>query len=167
MDDKDLERRAFAAWHRFYPDASSEPPARAKVVVVDSLKYVVLESRVYTVAVYRVRNDGQLKKLKRFPSWVDGADDSPESTLFVIGPQHMNRVKIDLAKDPVKQLNSMQVGSPDPLRIVYTYPGTEALKKALHKRFSLFRAPLGWFDFGAASAKVLVQQAIKEIEATA
>lgn len=69
-DDEELMRRAMAA--HFRAGGTQQPNARASGVhKVGSLKYVVLRSGGEILSVYRVRNDGVLKGLKRWPAALD------------------------------------------------------------------------------------------------
>lgn len=62
-----LARRAYAAYFRA---GGTEQPAQASsgVETRGGLKYVVLRNSKGVLAVYRVRNDGVLKGLKRWPA---------------------------------------------------------------------------------------------------
>jgi hypothetical protein len=75
MSDDDLTRRAFAAYFRTERDANTvvdQPAASASGLVEHEGKtYVVLHSARGTLAVYRVRNSGQLKRLRRWPAALD------------------------------------------------------------------------------------------------
>jgi hypothetical protein len=64
----DLTRRAFAAWFR--AGAIDQPANSSGVRMHDGKQYVVLENARGTMAVYRVRNDGKLKRLRRWPTEV-------------------------------------------------------------------------------------------------
>jgi len=69
-NDDDLKRRAFAGYWRFArpgePVASLDD-TRADVLEVGGKLYVTLTSGKVRVAVFRVRNDGKLKRLVRPP----------------------------------------------------------------------------------------------------
>ena len=64
-----LVRRAFAAYYRSGPAGGSlpEPANTSFLCELDGKQYVVLENFAGILAVYRVRNDGILKGLKRWP----------------------------------------------------------------------------------------------------
>jgi hypothetical protein len=63
---QDVTRRAFAAYFR---SGGIDQPANSSGVVEHNGKaYVVLENVNGILAVYRVRNDGMLKRLRRWPS---------------------------------------------------------------------------------------------------
>ncbi len=69
-EEDDLKRRAFAGYWRFA--RMGQPVARfdetrADVVEVRGKLYVTLTSGKVRVAVFRVRNDGKLKRLVRVP----------------------------------------------------------------------------------------------------
>jgi hypothetical protein len=64
--DSELERRAKAAWFRSGGEA--EPGAESGVVAHGGLTYVVLRNVSGILAVYRVKNDGLLRRLRRWPA---------------------------------------------------------------------------------------------------
>lgn len=65
-DSEDLLRRAFAAYFR---TGGVEQPANTSCVrQIDGRNYVVLENVSGVLAAYRVRNDGMLRRLKRWPA---------------------------------------------------------------------------------------------------
>jgi len=69
----DLTRRAFAAYFRVERDADAivdQPSNASGVVTHEGKQYVVLHNVRGTLAVYRVRNSGQLKRLRRWPAGV-------------------------------------------------------------------------------------------------
>lgn len=65
LDKNALVRRAFAAWFR--SGGTDQPAKTSDLVELGGLGYVVLRSVRGPLAVYRVRNDGMLKRLKRWP----------------------------------------------------------------------------------------------------
>jgi hypothetical protein len=75
LDENELKRRALAGYWRFAkpgeqlaaPDAT-----RADVIEVAGLLYVTLTSSGNVLAVFRVRNDGKLKRLVRPPRQLRG-----------------------------------------------------------------------------------------------
>jgi len=71
----DLTRRAYAAWFR---SGAIDPPSDTSGLVEhDGHRYVVLRNVRGVLAVYRVRNDGVLKRLRRWPDAL-GAAASPQ-----------------------------------------------------------------------------------------
>lgn len=83
---QDVTRRAFAAYFR---SGGIDQPAKSSGVVEHNGKaYVVLENVNGILAVYRVRNDGMLKRLRRWAlrpgCWnhIEAALDSARSTLM-------------------------------------------------------------------------------------
>lgn len=69
MDEKDLMRRAIAAYYRSEGVESMQPRVSdSGVESVDDKDYVVLRNVRGVLKVYRVRNDGVLKGLKRWPA---------------------------------------------------------------------------------------------------
>jgi hypothetical protein len=71
MDDHDLTRRAIAAYFRTAradgATAVPQPAGGGDVVEHEGKLYVVLANVSGTLAVYRVRTSGQLKRLRRWP----------------------------------------------------------------------------------------------------
>lgn len=66
----ELLQRALAAYFR--SGGTDQPAARAcGVETVEGLQYAVLRNGGGVLAVYRVRNDGMLKRLKRWPKELD------------------------------------------------------------------------------------------------
>lgn len=62
----DLIRRALAAYFR--TGGTEQPAGGGDLVEHDGMTYVVLRNVSGILAVYRVRNDGILKRLKRWPA---------------------------------------------------------------------------------------------------
>jgi hypothetical protein len=69
MDDNDLMRRALAAWFR--SGAMDQPSNLSRCEWLDGRGYVVLRNVRGILAVYRVRADGMLRRLKRWPKVFD------------------------------------------------------------------------------------------------
>jgi hypothetical protein len=69
-DDR-LVKRAIAAYVRTSEAASPELPSDSGVADLDGKIYVVLENASRILAIYRVRNDGMLKRLRRWPIELD------------------------------------------------------------------------------------------------
>ena len=65
IDEQDVTRRALAAYFR---SGGIDQPANSGVVEHNGKAYVVLENVNGILAVYRVRNDGMLKRLRRWPT---------------------------------------------------------------------------------------------------
>lgn len=67
----DLLRRAYRAYFRAGRKLGGETIQPAEICSgpeeVGGLTYVAMRNNYETLAVYRVRNDGQLKELKRWP----------------------------------------------------------------------------------------------------
>lgn len=66
----ELTRRAFAAYFR--TGGTQQPAKSSGVVERDGKRYVVLNSARGVLAVYRVRNDGMLRRMRRWPSDLAG-----------------------------------------------------------------------------------------------
>lgn len=69
----DLLQRAMAAYFRHYPGASMNQPdsTASGETEHDGKQYVVLRNVDGVLAVYRVRQDGMLKRLKRWPAEIE------------------------------------------------------------------------------------------------
>lgn len=69
----ELLTRALAAYFKFPGEAILDQPSESLSAVKTHKKkeYVVLANGHRTLAVYRVRTDGVLKRLKRWPSDLD------------------------------------------------------------------------------------------------
>lgn len=66
---KSPESRALAAYSRAFNGIGSlMQPRRPQSVEVAGRQYIVLDNVRGVLAVYRVRNDGRLKRLKRWPA---------------------------------------------------------------------------------------------------
>lgn len=71
MDDDDLNRRAWAAYFRT-GGGTDQPRIDSRVVELDGKRYVLLHNVNDILAVYRVRNDGMLRRMRRWPSELGG-----------------------------------------------------------------------------------------------
>lgn len=67
-----LLRRAFTAWFKAGGPYTDQPSNMSTVEAHASHWYVVLRNVRGTMAVYRVKNDGMLKRLRRWPSSIEG-----------------------------------------------------------------------------------------------
>lgn len=69
----DLLRRAFAGYFRTARGEELEQPSQStsRVEVREDRAYVVLRSAREVLAVYRVRNDGMLRRMARWPKDVE------------------------------------------------------------------------------------------------
>jgi hypothetical protein len=66
LDDDDVMRRALAAYFR--GGATTQPNSgESGVQLIGDRRYVVLRNSDGLLAIYRVRNDGMLKRMKRWP----------------------------------------------------------------------------------------------------
>jgi hypothetical protein len=68
--DQSIIARAFAAWFRSSAAIGTaiQPPQDSSVAEVAGKRYVVLQNVKGILAVYRIMNAGQLKRLKRWPA---------------------------------------------------------------------------------------------------
>ena len=75
-DSNDLRRRALAAYYRAETRepgiVPQQPAGNGDVVEHEGRRYVVLNHVEGILAVYRVRNDGQLRKMRRPPKELGG-----------------------------------------------------------------------------------------------
>jgi len=69
----ELLTRALAAYFKFPGEGTIDQPSEhlSDVRTHKKKKYVVLANGHRTLAVYRIRTDGMLKRLKRWPSELD------------------------------------------------------------------------------------------------
>ncbi len=71
----DLVRRAFSPWYKTsggYPLQDQPDQSRSKVETVNGMDYVALRNAGgIAIAVYRVRRNGQLKRLVRIPANIE------------------------------------------------------------------------------------------------
>lgn len=70
VDEDDMVRRAMAAWFR---SGGTDQPAQVPSGIREHLgkRYVALENVNGILAVYRIKNDGILKCLKRWPKDIE------------------------------------------------------------------------------------------------
>lgn len=73
MDEAALTSRALAAYFRSEGALANQPDSESGVVEYAGKSYVVLLNVNGTLAVYRVLNNGALKRLKRWPVEVANA----------------------------------------------------------------------------------------------
>ena len=72
---EELVQRAFAAYYRHSKSAGATPQQPSNdsgLVTFEEKDYVVLRNIRGILAVYRVRNDGILKRLTRWPKALNG-----------------------------------------------------------------------------------------------
>ena len=65
----DFIRRAFAAYFR--SGGSIQPSNASGIVEINGLNYVVLENVNGVLAVYRIGNNGLLRRLRRWPKEIE------------------------------------------------------------------------------------------------
>jgi len=75
-------------------------------------------------------------------------DDPPSKYLYVIGNEFSNAVKIGVSNDPDARLESLQIGSPVRLRIMYAWSIIKPyiVEKKIHNILSSRRIHGEWFD---------------------
>lgn len=78
LNGTDLEHRAIAAYYRYAPRKANVPKITAwpNTVIYDGRVYVILSSGSGVMAIYHMRNDGNLRRIKRPPedvlNWCEG-----------------------------------------------------------------------------------------------
>ncbi|WP_084729678.1 GIY-YIG nuclease family protein [Streptacidiphilus neutrinimicus] len=68
--------------------------------------------------------------------------------VYLISASGSPLVKIGVTKDPEARLKNLAIGSPVPLRLLWTSPGDRALEAALHRQFFDRQSHGEWFDLG-------------------
>lgn len=74
MDENDLYRRAIAAYYRSAKDGEHlDQPSEGLggYELLDGRDYVVLRNTAQILAVYRVRNDNVLRRMRRWPKGLE------------------------------------------------------------------------------------------------
>jgi hypothetical protein len=62
-----LIQRAFVAYLQTDGTAAEQPTSKSSVETIGNLRYVVLRNERRLLAVYRVRNSGLLRRMRRWP----------------------------------------------------------------------------------------------------
>jgi hypothetical protein len=86
-----------------------------------------------------------------------------QSSVYIIGHDGSNVVKIGKADDVAERLAFIQRMSPLKLRVLTQFDGGFELETALHRRFKHLRLHGEWFDFGQRDAVAAVTSAVGEI----
>lgn len=71
---------------------------------------------------------------------------SPEGTIYFVQAECGGPVKIGFTVDVDERVKALQCGSPFPLRVVATRPGTLGTEAELHRRFARHRLHGEWFE---------------------
>ena len=71
-----------------------------------------------------------------------------EGWIYLVQPADGGLVKIGFAYNPAERLKALQIGSPVPLRIIATFPGTRALEQSIHRYLWTERSHGEWFRPG-------------------
>lgn len=96
----------------------------------------------------------------RAPSKTGGRQAKTPHT-YVVGMEGSNLVKIGYAADPKKRLQSLQVGQPAALNLLWYTPGD--FEAALHRTFEAYRVRGEWFDLSTlGNAVEVIQWAVTE-----
>jgi hypothetical protein len=66
--------------------------------------------------------------------------------VYAVRAVTVGRIKIGYSIDPESRLGNLQIGSPDILEIIATWPGTEDGERSLHKHLSQWRTHGEWFE---------------------
>jgi DNA-binding transcriptional ArsR family regulator len=83
--------------------------------------------------------------------------------VYVAGSAADRRVKIDSAGNARNRLVELQLGNPDPLRILTTIEGGRLLEGLIHDRLKRFRGIGEWFDFREANPVHMVTDAVQAL----
>jgi hypothetical protein len=78
--------------------------------------------------------------------------------VYLIGPPNTCIAKIGVSDDPEARLADLQVGSHQPLVLLWKTSGGQGLESALHAYFAPYRIHGEWFDFGEESPTALVSR---------
>ncbi|MGJ7552626.1 hypothetical protein ACSFBI_01405 [Variovorax sp. RB3P1] len=100
-ENAELLKRAKAGYHR--ADEGNQTVTGGEVIERDGLTYVVLAGLLGTLAVYRVRHNGPLRRLRRWPADLK----LPESPIDV---------STDRLHQAVKIADRLIVAAPEPLK---------------------------------------------------
>lgn len=71
MEQHELVKRAIAAYFRNSEGLPAQPSNDSAVETIEDKEYVILRNVEGPLAVYRVRNDGKLKGLRRWPAGIE------------------------------------------------------------------------------------------------
>ena len=97
---KDRARRALAAYWRS-PELEHHAPVYVLHVLHDSFDYVELSNAAWGVlALYRVRGDGQLKRLRRLPKFDGDVRREHDDELERVGPRRAPCMRRRLGDHP-------------------------------------------------------------------
>jgi hypothetical protein len=72
-------------------------------------------------------------------------NDTPDSYVYFIKAEGLNRVKIGISKEPQERLKQLQTGSPIKLSLMAFTPGDIELERSLHNKFSHIICDGEWF----------------------
>lgn len=75
-------------------------------------------------------------------------EPSDIGVVYVLGSPTTRLVKIGHSATLPRRTREIQMMSPVPLSVLWTYPGGKALEGTLHESFKAFRQHGEWFDFG-------------------
>lgn len=81
--------------------------------------------------------------------------------VYVIGIRGRSVVKLGTTTQPHQRLQALQIGSPEPLEVLWSCPGDRASETALHQHFAHLRVRGEWFDFGDQSPVAAVREAVE------
>jgi hypothetical protein len=78
-----------------------------------------------------------------------------EQLVYVVRATESGRIKIGIARNPVKRLTILQVGSPEYLELIGTAAGGRRLEVRLHAELHRDRLHGEWFEFSDHVALII------------
>jgi len=98
---------------------------------------------------YRVSLDGPLtpKRAEKVAAAVSafGQKQAEKKQQFVYFLQSGERIKIGLARDPIRRLRTLQTGNATELKLLAVVAGDGSLERAIHAKFESARVSGEWF----------------------
>ena len=91
----------------------------------------------------RPRNDGTMRESAR------------PGHIYFLKNGRRKLVKIGFSSDHATRIGSIQMATPDKLKLIATIPGSRALEAELHKRFAKYHVQGEWFSVDGALATYL------------
>ncbi|MEU9048617.1 GIY-YIG nuclease family protein [Kitasatospora sp. NPDC048343] len=89
----------------------------------------------------------------------DTASDAGIGFVYLIQAEKTTLSKIGYSRSPEKRARKLDHGSPLPLHLTWTSPGTKATEQLLHDKLEIFRDRWEWFNFGPYDPLKVVSKA--------
>lgn len=90
---------------------------------------------------------------------------TPQGYVYIIHATGTNRIKLGFSNEPEKRLADLQTGSPFPLALIGTCPGSAKLERRLHSQLKDRHRTGEWFEIDPQEALKLLLDASKQEEA--